>query len=183
MNLTAPLDTPIGRLWVVRSPAGLVAIVRGDLPPPGTDVDEDACAPLLAELAAYFAGERRELTMPLDLAKVSAFDADVYRAAQTIPYGATASYGELALMAGHPGAARAVGGAMARCPFSPIVPCHRVIHADGSIGGWGSETWVKRWLLALEGALANPAANRPDSRQVRMTDRRGPAGGRNSHPV
>jgi methylated-DNA-[protein]-cysteine S-methyltransferase len=157
----APLDTPIGRLWVVQSAAGVVAIVRDDLPPAGADVDEDVCAPFLAELAAYFGGERRVLTMPLDLTGVSPFDAEVYAAARSIPYGATASYGELALMAGHPGAARAVGGAMARCPFSPVVPCHRVIHADGSIGGWGSETWVKRWLLALEGGAASSVREPP----------------------
>jgi methylated-DNA-[protein]-cysteine S-methyltransferase len=105
---------------------------------------------LVTELAGYFAGARRQLTMPLDFDRVSPFDVEVYRAARGIPYGQTVSYGELALMAGHPGAARAVGGSMARCPFAPVVPCHRVIHADGSIGGWGSETWVKRWLLDLE---------------------------------
>ena len=53
-------------------------------------------------------------------------------------------------MAGYPRAARAAGNAMARCPFFPVVPCHRVINADGSIGGWGADTWVKRWLLDLE---------------------------------
>jgi methylated-DNA-[protein]-cysteine S-methyltransferase len=55
-------------------------------------------------------------------------------------------------MAGYPRAARAAGNAMARCPFSPVVPCHRVIRADGSIGGWGTDTWVKRWLLDHERA-------------------------------
>ncbi len=160
MHLTAPLDTPIGRLWVVTSPAGVVSIERGDLPPSSAEVDSAACATAVAALSEYFSGARRELDLELDLATTSAFDAAVYRAARTIPYGSTASYGELALMAGHPGAARAVGGAMARCPFSPVVPCHRVIHADGSIGGWGSETWVKRWLLALEGGTASIS---PDS--------------------
>ena len=53
-------------------------------------------------------------------------------------------------MAGYPRAARAAGNAMARCPFFPVVPCHRVIHANGSIGGWGGDIWVKRWLLDLE---------------------------------
>jgi methylated-DNA-[protein]-cysteine S-methyltransferase len=152
MHLTASLDTPIGRLWVTLSRLGLVAIERGDLPPTGAEVDEAALSAALGELRAYFAGELRGFGLDLDLAGVSAFDADVYRAAQTIPYGATVSYGELAMMAGHPGAARAVGGAMARCPFAPVVPCHRVIHADGGLGGWGSESWVKRWLLDLEGA-------------------------------
>jgi methylated-DNA-[protein]-cysteine S-methyltransferase len=146
----APLDTPSGRLWVTVSAAGLVAIERGDLPPGGATLDTRAVAPATQALAAYFAGDRRELDLTLDLAGSSSFDAAVYRAARTIPYGQTVSYGELAIMAGHPGAARAVGGSMARCPFSPVVPCHRVIHADGTIGGWGSETWVKRWLLDLE---------------------------------
>jgi methylated-DNA-[protein]-cysteine S-methyltransferase len=146
----APIDTPIGRLWVSVSPRGLVSVDRGDAPPPGAARDDDAAADVVGELTGYFAGERRELATHLDLSGASAFDAAVWTAARTIPYGATVSYGELAMMAGHPGAARAVGGAMARCPFSPVVPCHRVIHADGSIGGWGSDTWVKRWLLELE---------------------------------
>ena len=152
----AALQTPLGPMWVVVSDAGLVAVTRGEVPPAGAAVDPEACASVLAELDAYFAGEERDVGVGLDLAGVSAFDADVYRAARTIPYGTTVSYGELAIMAGHPGAARAVGGAMARCPFSPVVPCHRVIHADGGIGGWGSETWVKHWLLELEGALPRP---------------------------
>ena len=146
----APLGTPIGQLWVSVSPRGLVSVDRGDVPPPGIARDDDALAPVVAELAAYFAGEQAELATPLDMAGASAFDAAVWTAARRIPYGQTVSYGELALMAGHPGAARAVGGSMARCPFAPVVPCHRVIHADGSIGGWGSQTWVKRWLLDLE---------------------------------
>ena len=147
----APLETPIGPMWVVVSDAGLVAVTRGEVPPAGAVLDEAACASVLEELADYFAGATLGFGVELDLAGVSAFDAEVYAAARTIPYGATVSYGELAAMAGRPGAARAVGGAMARCPFSPVVPCHRVIHADGDIGGWGSETWVKRWLLDLEG--------------------------------
>jgi methylated-DNA-[protein]-cysteine S-methyltransferase len=174
----AALDTPIGRLWLVASRAGLAEVLRGELPPAGAEVNEDACAPVVAELAEYFAGTRRELRVPLDLARVSPFDAEVYAAARTIPYGATVSYGELAIMAGRPGAARAVGGAMARCPFSPVVPCHRVIHADGSIGGWGAETWVKRWLLELEGWRphghgngSNPPHSRPASvrREARVS--------------
>ncbi len=146
----APLETPIGRLWVTVSPIGLVEVGRGDGPPPGATLDPEAAAGVIAELAAYFAGRQRSFAIPLDVGDAAAFDRDVWTAARTIPYGQTVSYGELALMAGHPGAARAVGGSMSRCPFSPVVPCHRVIHADGSLGGWGSETWVKRWLLDLE---------------------------------
>jgi methylated-DNA-[protein]-cysteine S-methyltransferase len=150
----APCDSPIGRLWVTVSEAGLVSISRRDVPPPATVLDPDAAADVVDELAAYFAGRLRTFSVPLDLADATPFDADVWTAARAIPFGETASYGELAIMAGRPGAARAVGGAMARCPFSPVVPCHRVIHADGTIGGWGSEPWVKRWLLRHEGAAA-----------------------------
>lgn len=150
----APFDSPIGRLWVAASSQGLVAISRGDDPDPGPDgprvMDPDALAPVLAELAAYFAGRLRTFSTPLDVAGSGPFDIAVWTAAQQIPYGGTVSYGELAAVAGYPRAARAAGNAMARCPFSPVVPCHRVIHADGSIGGWGADTWVKRWLLDLE---------------------------------
>ena len=107
-------------------------------------------APAIAELEAYFAGRLRDFSLPLDLRGAGAFDAAVWTAARQIPYGETASYGELAAMAGHPGAARAAGGSMSRCPLFPVVPCHRVIHADGSIRGWGGDLWIKRWLLDLE---------------------------------
>jgi methylated-DNA-[protein]-cysteine S-methyltransferase len=144
------LETPIGQLWVTVSSAGLVEIARGSAPPADAVLDPEATAEVIGQLEAYFAGRLGTFTIPLDLADASPFDVQVWTAARTIPHGETASYGELALMAGHPGAARAVGGSMARCPVSPVVPCHRVIHADGSLGGWGSETWVKRWLLNLE---------------------------------
>jgi methylated-DNA-[protein]-cysteine S-methyltransferase len=147
------MESPIGRLWVAVSPRGLVSVTRGQDPDPdaaGHSLDPDAVAAALAELEAYFAGDLRAFTVPLDLAGAGAFDTAAWTAARQVPYGDTVSYGELAAMAGHPGAARAAGNAMARCPFSPVVPCHRVIHADGSIGGWGADTWVKRWLLDLE---------------------------------
>jgi methylated-DNA-[protein]-cysteine S-methyltransferase len=148
------MDCPIGRLWVAVSPRGLISISRGEVPDPDPDgppaLDPDAAAPAIAELVSYFAGGLRSFSIPLDLRRAGAFDSAVWQAARRIPYGETASYGELAAMAGYSGAARAAGGSMARCPFSPVVPCHRVIHADGSIGGWGSDLWIKRWLLDLE---------------------------------
>jgi methylated-DNA-[protein]-cysteine S-methyltransferase len=64
-------------------------------------------------------------------------------------------------MAGHPGAARAVGSALARCEVSPVVPCHRVVHADGSIGGWGSDLSSKRWLLERETAAISRGSMLP----------------------
>ena len=150
----APLDSPIGRLWVAVSSVGLVAITRGDNPDPEFDgatvMDPGAVAGALGELEAYFAGRRRTFSTPLDLRGAGSFNVAVWTATRQVPYGETVSYGELAAMAGFPRAARAAGNAMARCPLSPVVPCHRVIHADGSIGGWGADTWVKRWLLDLE---------------------------------
>ena len=147
------MESPIGWLWVAVSPRGLVSITRGEDPDPdagGRALDPDAVAPVLADLEAYFAGRLRSFQIPLDLRGAGTFNASVWTAARQIPYSETVSYGELAAMAGYPRAARAAGNAMARCPFSPVVPCHRVIHADGSIGGWGADTWVKRWLLDLE---------------------------------
>ena len=145
------METPIGRLWVATSPRGLVSISRGDLPDGApSSLDLDAVAPVIAELEAYFAGRLRSFSLALDLRGAGVFDAAVWLAARHIPYGETASYGELAAMAGYPHAARATGGSMSRCPLLPVVPCHRVIHADGSIGGWGRELWIQRWLLDLE---------------------------------
>ena len=145
------METPVGRLWVAVSPRGLISITRGDLPEVrAATLDPPAVAPVIAELEAYFAGRLHDFSIPLDLTGAGTFDAAVWTAARQIPYGETVSYGELALMAGRSGAARAAGGSMSRCPFFPVVPCHRVIHADGSIRGWGPDLWIKRWLLDLE---------------------------------
>jgi O-6-methylguanine DNA methyltransferase len=153
------MDSPIGRLWVAVSDRGLVSITRGDDPDPDASTPStfgpEAVAHAIEELKSYFAGHLRSFSLPLVVGEAGPFDAAVWVAAQQVPYGETVSYGELAAMAGHPGAARAAGNAMARCPFSPVVPCHRVIHADGSIGGWGTDTWVKRWLLELERGVSS----------------------------
>ena len=150
----APFDSPIGRMWVAVSPRGLVGISRGEGPDPEAAgprvLDPAAAGAAITELEAYFAGRLRTFSVPLDLEGAGPFDREVWTAAREIPYGETVSYGELAAMAGYPRAARAAGNAMARCPYFPIVPCHRVIYSDGSIGGWGADTWVKRWLLDLE---------------------------------
>lgn len=158
----ASLETPIGRLWLSGTEAGLLLITRSDGPEPhlaeltvrryGTLADPAALAEPLGQLDAYFRGALHSFDVPLDLGGVARFHAAAYQAAMEVPYGETASYGEVAGMAGSPRAARAVGRAMARCPLFPIVPCHRVIHADGSIRGWGPDLWVKRWLLDHERA-------------------------------
>lgn len=86
----------------------------------------------------------------VDLRGLSPFDARVYRAVREIPRGETVTYGEVAGMVGAPLAARAVGGAMARCPLFPAVPCHRVVRAADGWSGWGGDVALKRRLLAAE---------------------------------
>ena len=105
--------------------------------------------------------------MPLDLSDRPDWDRAVLDAVRAIPWGTTASYGEIARRVGAPGAARAVGGAVGRNPVSLLVPCHRVIAADGTLGGYGGDGWGgrtaaldrKRALLAREG-VNMPARDR-----------------------
>jgi methylated-DNA-[protein]-cysteine S-methyltransferase len=148
----AVLETPIGRLWLEATSVGLRSITRAEQPDLAGRLDPDALAEPLEQLDEYFSGRRRAFRLALDLSGRTAFDTAVWHAAIAIPYGRTTSYRDLAAIVGSPRAARAVGGAMSRCPLTPVVPCHRVIHADGSIGGWGSDTSVKRWYLRHEGA-------------------------------
>jgi len=104
------------------------------------------------ELRRYFAGEATPLDFALDLSGLPEFTRRVLVAVAEIPYGETRSYGWIARRAGRPGAARAVGQAMARNPLAPIVPCHRVIGSDGGLVGFGGGLDCKRFLLNMEGA-------------------------------
>ncbi|MFJ8676641.1 methylated-DNA--[protein]-cysteine S-methyltransferase [Streptomyces sp. NPDC093589] len=119
-----------------------------DIPPLATAV---------AELTAYFAGELRTFTVPLDWSLSTGFHARVLHAlADGVPYGSVVGYQDLADRVGEPGAARAVGAAMGSNPLPVIVPCHRVVASDGGIGGFGAGLETKRLLLALEGILPAP---------------------------
>lgn len=104
------------------------------------------------QLDEYFARERREFDLPLDLGATSGFTRLALEAIRQIPYGETAGYGEVAIAAGSPGAARAVGTACANTPFSIVIPVHRVVRADGSLGEYGGHPEVKRFLVDLERA-------------------------------
>jgi methylated-DNA-[protein]-cysteine S-methyltransferase len=103
------------------------------------------------QLREYLAGERSAFDLPLR-ATGNAFEQLVWAELVRIPYGETASYGEIARRIGHPGAARAVGRANARNPIAIVVPCHRVIGSDGSLTGYAGGLDLKRALLALETA-------------------------------
>jgi len=116
-------------------------------------------------LERWLAGEPEPFDLPLDLRGLSAWDQEVLRGVRRIPWGSTESYGGVARMIGRSGAARAVGGAVGRNPIGVIIPCHRVIAGDGTLGGYGSDAWgshlerqdLKRSLLRVEGvAAANP---------------------------
>ena len=109
------------------------------------------------QLAEYFAGERQTFNLPIDWEAVggTAFQRRVWQELEQIRYGKTISYGELARRIGQPAAVRAVGLANGRNPLSIIVPCHRVVGANGSLTGYGGGMERKRWLLDLEqGSLA-----------------------------
>jgi len=125
--------------------------------------DERPFRKVIAQLRAYFAGDRHEFDLPLQPHGTD-FERSVWRALTKIPYGRTMSYGELARRIGHPSASRAVGLANGKNPLPIVVPCHRVIGADGSLTGYGGGLEIKRWLLTLEGALPSPTLF--DSRRV-----------------
>lgn len=166
MNLYANvLDTPIGgMLALVREDGALVA-----LPFLAAAVDPERlatklaagrsltfaaapCEPVARQLAEYFAGRRRRFELSL-APEGTAFYQAVWRALTEIPYGRTVGYGELARELGRPQASRAVGRANGTNPIPVVVPCHRVVGADGDLTGYGGGLERKRFLLRLEGAL------------------------------
>lgn len=104
------------------------------------------------QLRDYFAGKRSTFDVEFPETIGSEFDRAIWRELCKVPAGKTVTYGELARRSGHPRAARAVGGAMARNPFPIMVPCHRVVGDDRSLTGFGLGLWRKRWLLEHEGS-------------------------------
>lgn len=153
-TLYSVLESPIGELLLTGDGASLSGIwmqsQRHDWPRLRSGRRDDAAfAATRAQLAAYFAGERTTFELPL-AAHGTPFQHRVWDALCAIPYGATTSYGELARRIGQSGAARAVGLANGSNPLPIVVPCHRVIGADGSLTGFGGGLERKRWLLAHE---------------------------------
>jgi methylated-DNA-[protein]-cysteine S-methyltransferase len=146
------VDSPIGPLGLVASDAGLQAVLFD-----GDRVRKEGSSPVLDEAArqleAYFGGELVTFELPLEL-QGSEFQRRCWLALASIPYGQTVSYGEQARRLGlGPDAARAVGAANGRNPLPIVLPCHRVIGANGSLTGFGGGLHVKRFLLEHEGAL------------------------------
>lgn len=148
------LDSPLGRLLVARDDEGITDLyLPGGThtrdPHPDWERDDGAFEDVRTQLDEYFAGARRDFDLPLHPSG-TAFQLTAWQALRSIPYGQTRSYGEQAESIGAPTASRAVGAANGRNPISIVVPCHRVVGANGSLTGYGGGVEAKRWLLDHE---------------------------------
>jgi methylated-DNA-[protein]-cysteine S-methyltransferase len=164
----SPVDSPFGELLLAATGRGLLRLAF-----PEEDVESvlerisqrvsprilEAPGPLSEarrELDEYFAGRRRSFELALDWSLVGGpFGRKVLRVTSEIPYGGVQSYREVASDAGSPRGSRAAGNALGSNPMPIVVPCHRVLHSGGALGGYGGGIERKRWLLELEGALAS----------------------------
>ena len=152
--LYSTISSPIGELLLVGDERALRGLYMQGGPRPQRVSPEwrhadEPFATARQQLGEYFAGERDRFDLPLELEGPD-FERTVWDALSGIPYGETASYGEIAKRIGYPDAARAVGSANARNPISIIVPCHRVIGADGGLTGYGGGLERKQFLLEHE---------------------------------
>jgi methylated-DNA-[protein]-cysteine S-methyltransferase len=154
------VNSPVGELLIAADDDALrfVLFQAGKMampaPPEWLEAKGGIVHETIRQLDAYFAGKRREFDLPLG-PRGTAFQERVWRELGNIPYGAKISYGELATRVGNPAASRAVGLANGRNPISIVIPCHRVIGANGKLTGYGGGLPVKEHLLAIE-AVGHP---------------------------
>jgi methylated-DNA-[protein]-cysteine S-methyltransferase len=170
MHAYALFDTALGRCAIAWSPRGIAAVelpgaddrstrrrIQRSLPGAAEAEPPPDVARAIEDIVALFDGERRDLAATaLDMEGVGEFERRVYEVARTVAPGETITYGELAARIGERGAAQAVGRALGRNPFPIVVPCHRVVAADGSLRGFSAPGGIdtKRRMLAIEGAGA-----------------------------
>lgn len=153
-------ESPLGPMTLAASPDGLAGVwFDGQMHMPDTRAwpvqnEHPVLLQAQAELLDYFAGKRRHFTLPLDLHQGTAFQQQVWRALLDIPPGTTIAYGTLGMRIGRAAAVRAVGAAVGRNPISIVVPCHRVVGANGALTGYAGGLPRKIALLELEAALA-----------------------------
>jgi methylated-DNA-[protein]-cysteine S-methyltransferase len=161
----AEIDSPIGELILFVTPRGLLRVKYAD--EPIEDVLADVAARVSPrilrapsrtdearrQLEGYFGLRRRTFSLPIDWSLVHGFATGVLRQTARIPFGEVRTYGQVAAEAGSPRAARATGNALGSNPIPIVVPCHRVLHADGGLGGYSGGLDRKRYLLGLEGSL------------------------------
>jgi len=150
------IGSPIGPLLAARDAVGLAELQlpsgkHEQRPHPDWERDDAAFDDVRGQLAEYFAGTRTDFDLPLN-ATGTVFQKKVWSALVDIPYGETTSYGQTAVAIGSPSASRAVGLANGQNPIPIIVPCHRVVGANGSLTGYGGGLDTKRWLLTHEAA-------------------------------
>ncbi|MCH7231507.1 methylated-DNA--[protein]-cysteine S-methyltransferase [Glycomyces sp. L485] len=146
------MDSPLGLIAVSAVEEGLTHVHMGVEEVKGAWGPEEPTPVLeaaLEQLEAYFAGALTEFDLPL-AAGGTDFQCRVWAALRTVPYGVTVSYGDIAREVGNPAAVRAVGLANGSNPIGIVVPCHRVIGANGKLTGYAGGVWRKEWLLALE---------------------------------
>ncbi len=149
-----PIDSPVGKLLLTCTDEGITALHMdsdGRKPPASAKRGHPLLDKAKVQLDEYFKGKRRDFDLPL-AAQGTPFQRKVWQTLCSIPFAKTLSYGEVARKVGKPGASRAVGGANNRNPIGIIVPCHRVIGADGSLTGYGGGLDRKQWLLEHERA-------------------------------
>lgn len=155
---TISMSSPLGELRLFSDGDELVGLMLpGDTTLTGTACSTPVLEATRTQLAEYFAGTRRDFDLPL-APRGTGFQQIVWRALTTIGYGETWSYGQLARAIGRPAASRAVGAANGRNPLAIIVPCHRVIGANGTLTGYGGGLPAKKWLLQHEQKHGGPAA-------------------------
>lgn len=151
--------SPLGTVLLAAGAPGLRGIwfVGQQHAPDHTDWQPDDAHPVLieahAQLLAYFDGQRQSFDLPLHATAGTPFQQAVWRALQAIPFGHTTTYGDIAQRIGQPKAVRAVGAAIGRNPWSVVVPCHRVVGANGALTGYAGGLDRKQHLLALEARL------------------------------
>ena len=153
----ARLHTPFGELTVVASDAGVRYVIFAEDAHPKSFADmvvvdnekHHVVAAAVTQLNEYITGDRMSFDVPLDLVGTE-FQVQAWRALAAIPFGSTVSYAQQAASIGRPTATRAIGAANGRNPVVIVLPCHRVIGADGSLTGFGGGLPVKKWLLQHE---------------------------------
>ena len=144
------IPSPIGEILLTATENALCGLSFSPFPLPVDFADNAILREAAQQLEAYFAGRLKVFSLPLSL-HVSPFQRKILQACAEIPYGTVCSYGTLAAWAGSPHASRAAGGALHTNPIGIIIPCHRVVGADGRLTGYGGGMWRKLWLLRHEG--------------------------------
>lgn len=170
-------DTPIGALCFTWNSAGLTSIDFAGHScahdPTPTARSSQLAQSIQQQFAEYFLGRRKKFELPVDLTHLTNFQQKVLRELSKIPHGHTTSYGQLAAHCGLPKAARAVGHVMALNPLPVLLPCHRILAAGGTLGGYSGGLHIKKILLNLEQASSSQPDTSRDARETSTTENDG----------